>query len=877
MAIISKNIENLKPDKEYVVTVRAKNPDVNVVSNYSDSIRFRTPTDSTIPNAPTNLELAVSFFNVLFKYDVSIDNDVLEYEYELYQESQVELVSSIYQPKSGETPHRTGFVSGNVFLVSVGTNSSTTSATTVTNPVKYYGRVRTIDTSNNISDWTQIVESGDTPLIDEQFIGSLTAAKITAGEIGAHTIQLNGSNSIIQSSNYVPGTSGWSIFGDGSAEFLNVTIGGDSTIENMPGGGDFETVATNFNNRNDRISTTPNDPTNVAFDTDVANLDASIDLVLNWDFTVDATPTDAQNIDGFVLYLRTSSSTNASDITTADLNNNIYEIYLTAEKRSHTFAGISSSYFYRAAVRAYRMVDDDIDSDGIIYSSLVNTSERAATTPLIGGTGIKIGSGKIYIGAGNYGNADTGFYVDSTGDLSLGEKFVWDYSAGTLSITGQISAQTFNILNSSSEIVSELGVGSLLFPGSSSITGTALKFNHLDSTVVDSQIVWSQRTSDNGTEYLQIQGPDSSSWSYTQAFMGLTKTTTSSSISLWSGQTSIINSYNHSTNAGSIQISNNNGTISIDSTNGQLQLNSVNSTAILSADNGLSLYSFNTWSGYSWGNMTLTSLGSITLDSGTSLTLNSGTDGNITLYGGNGGDVNITARTNKFSGGSMNLTVASSKTGRLYGTWRAENNFTVAGTLSAGTFSPTSLSVGTGGISSTGPISTSSASAISSTYGYYVSTYGQIFDSGSNLFLRSYIYGSAVKVLFSTDGCQIRSGLDSAYYAIRASAFNVSSSIEVKTDVQEARSSLDTLLNTTIYEWKYTSEKEDRPDDERITHVFPVAEDMPDYLLSSSLDDEKIIDIRDITGFLWKASQESYQDLTNKITALEQRLQALES
>ena len=107
MAIISKNIENLKPDKEYVVTVRAKNPDVNVVSNYSDSIRFRTPTDSTIPNAPTNLELAVSFFNVLFKYDVSIDDDVLEYEYELYQESQVELVNSIYQPKSGETPHRT--------------------------------------------------------------------------------------------------------------------------------------------------------------------------------------------------------------------------------------------------------------------------------------------------------------------------------------------------------------------------------------------------------------------------------------------------------------------------------------------------------------------------------------------------------------------------------------------------------------------------------------------------------------------------------------------------------------------------------------------------------------------------------------------------
>jgi hypothetical protein len=186
MAIIPVNIENLKPNKEYIVTVRSKNNDVNVVSAYTDSVRFSTPTDSTIPQAPTGLELAASFLNVLFKYTDSVDEDTAKYEYELYKDDQIEVVGGLDSIISGEIPHRTGFVQTNVFLVSVDYNSTTTSTTETTDPVKYYGRVRSIDSAGNISGWTSIVESDDTPLIDEQFIGSLTAAKITAGTIGAH-------------------------------------------------------------------------------------------------------------------------------------------------------------------------------------------------------------------------------------------------------------------------------------------------------------------------------------------------------------------------------------------------------------------------------------------------------------------------------------------------------------------------------------------------------------------------------------------------------------------------------------------------------------------------------------------------------------------
>jgi len=240
MAIIPVNIENLKPNKEYIVTVRSKNNDVNVVSAYTDSVRFSTPTDSTIPNAPTNLVLAASFLNVLFKYTDSVDEDTAKYEYELYKQEQIESVGGGYQVISAATPltpHRTGFVQTNVFLVSVDDNSATTSTSSVTNPVKYYGRVRAIDSAGNISDWTSIVASGDTPLIDEEFIGSLTAAKITAGTIGAHEIILTqpgttysytppANMAVLRTSNYQSGSTGWLIRGDGLAEFNNVTVRG---------------------------------------------------------------------------------------------------------------------------------------------------------------------------------------------------------------------------------------------------------------------------------------------------------------------------------------------------------------------------------------------------------------------------------------------------------------------------------------------------------------------------------------------------------------------------------------------------------------------------------------------------------------------------
>jgi hypothetical protein len=609
----------------------------------------------------------------MFFFDNVLDKDVVSYEYELYESSQVTGSFPNFSLILNPTIYSTGTSGSNVFTIAV------ENSTDVEN-IKYYGRVRTIDTSGNTSSWSPLVETDrDTPLIGDQYLSSITAAKITAGTIGAHQIILSQAGpqtniaapanmAILRSSDYngsynsntstwTNGSSGWIVAGDGHAEFSSASIRGglkaesvyinadnrwrrnvddtavssefkvgsnnkflyfDGTNLNFTGNisigstigdtgvGDIEETVIDFNSRNNRNNTTPTNPSilidgtaidhtvntdgsvNISFewqytvsttegaannidgffvylysagpsdlgasnaytfgtttalettypvnadkraiifngipanryytfgvrafrvvDTDIdssgikyssiikssrseenpyqpsssvafagnitgtidgtsaaivsnsalnfstnndqkntvpaeptsftftsatQNQNATIDLPVTWTFTGSG---DAYDIDGFVIYLRTTSSQNAANITTADLNTNIQQVYVTAEKRSHTFSGISPSSFYKAAIRAFRIVDTNINSLGILFGSLVNTSERSSSTPIIGGsTGISIGDGKIYIGTGNYANTNTGFYVDSNSQFSLKDKLTWD--GNTLTVRGTL-------------------------------------------------------------------------------------------------------------------------------------------------------------------------------------------------------------------------------------------------------------------------------------------------------------------------------------------------------------------------------------------------------------------------------------------------------
>ena len=136
-----------------------------------------------------------------------------------------------------------------------------------------------------------------------------------------------------------------------------------------------------------------------------------------------------------------SATLAATDITTADLNTDIQQVNLTAEKRSHTFSGVSPNSVYKVAIRAYRVVDKNVNADGILFGSLANSSSVTPTTPSLGGdSAIYVANGKIYIGAGNYGNTDTGFYVDNGGFFSLKDKLTFNPSTNLLTVKGRIES-----------------------------------------------------------------------------------------------------------------------------------------------------------------------------------------------------------------------------------------------------------------------------------------------------------------------------------------------------------------------------------------------------------------------------------------------------
>jgi hypothetical protein len=84
----------------------------------------------------------------------------------------------------------------------------------------------------------------------------------------------------------------------------------------------------------------------------------------------------------------------------------------------------------------------------LIYADNVPTPMFALDS-----TGIRLGNvlvidtpgNKVYIGAGNYADDDTPFYIDTLGNFSLGASLTWDPDTDTLTITGIINATSGTI------------------------------------------------------------------------------------------------------------------------------------------------------------------------------------------------------------------------------------------------------------------------------------------------------------------------------------------------------------------------------------------------------------------------------------------------
>jgi len=248
MATIKKTIQNLKPGKQYLLTVKPKDVELNVLLDPASAIRFTVSDDLTQPAELGDLTIVGNYKSIMISFNPSNESDLKGYNYQVYLPETIAQSGSTYTIISGSTPYLSGFSSSNVIAVDVPqntevanqVNANTGVTTVVTTPKLYFARVQSIDTTGNTSAWTPIVASTATTLIDSAHIENLTASKIIAGTIGAHTITMAGATSIIRSStfdgvavgdgSYSNATVGWLINGSGKAYFYDAIIKGSLEI-----------------------------------------------------------------------------------------------------------------------------------------------------------------------------------------------------------------------------------------------------------------------------------------------------------------------------------------------------------------------------------------------------------------------------------------------------------------------------------------------------------------------------------------------------------------------------------------------------------------------------------------------------------------------
>jgi hypothetical protein len=140
-----------------------------------------------------------------------------------------------------------GNINASVFAIPVEGSTVQLDGTEV--PKNYFARVRAIDTSGNVGDWTEIQKTDQsTPLIDSTFIVDLTASRIKSGTIEAAEIVLGGANpaqTIIKSANFdgaytagatpswSKGNNGWMIAANGEAVFGSASIRGSISASSI--------------------------------------------------------------------------------------------------------------------------------------------------------------------------------------------------------------------------------------------------------------------------------------------------------------------------------------------------------------------------------------------------------------------------------------------------------------------------------------------------------------------------------------------------------------------------------------------------------------------------------------------------------------------
>ena len=279
-----------------------------------------------------------------------------------------------------------------------------------------------VDTGTGVT-YINIAAIKDASIISAK-IGTIEATKITAGTIGSQTINLNGATSILQSTGFVSGTTGWRIKGDGTAEFQNVTVRGSLNAADLNDGGITALKIGSLQVTEAKIA-------NLAVtEAKIASLAVTEAKIANLSVT------DAK-INDLSANKLTAGTINANIITVSNLNaSNISTGTLAIDRLSFTPVGTGNVVStINASSEGLRIASGKIYIDGSVqfsagYNPTGKIASGGAATDINNNT-TEINGGKISTGSLTADKIDTGTLTAKTLTLNGGAIRSYSYSAGS--------------------------------------------------------------------------------------------------------------------------------------------------------------------------------------------------------------------------------------------------------------------------------------------------------------------------------------------------------------------------------------------------------------------------------------------------------------
>ena len=134
--------------------------------------------------------------------------------------------------------------------------------------------------------------------------------------------------------------------------------------------GSIDSATVNFNGRNDRDDSAITAPAIATDGTAIdhtLNTDGSADISFEWSWG--GTESD---IDGFVVYVRGSTSSSSYDFGTTPSEEITF--YCRPDRRHFILKGVAANLYWTFGVSAYRVVDPDINTDGFIATAVIQPS-----------------------------------------------------------------------------------------------------------------------------------------------------------------------------------------------------------------------------------------------------------------------------------------------------------------------------------------------------------------------------------------------------------------------------------------------------------------------------------------------------------------------